>query len=210
MKPKTTWSDTEDVALAYQAGLSGTCWTIGPEELAHILNMVALTAAPAPVVQPKEWSDAHLRGIASDYFPDAKDWPAAMLCLRHLLMEQARAALAQQPAREVDESLGFSASAFEAARDLANVDKNDFVRGAQWAMHNAAKFTPKHSAREVMPLTDEQMLKLVLLIAHGAPETYQALCYESGPYSVTKLRSSAIALIRTVERAHGIGTKGGV
>ena len=37
---------------------------------------------------PDEWSDARLRGIASDYFPDAAHWPAAMLCLRHLLMEQ--------------------------------------------------------------------------------------------------------------------------
>jgi hypothetical protein len=40
--------------------------------------------------EPVAWSDARLRGIASDYFPDAKDWPAAMLCLRHLLMEQAQ------------------------------------------------------------------------------------------------------------------------
>lgn len=37
-----------------------------------------------------EWTDAKLRGIASDYFHDEKDWPAAMNCLRHLLMEQAK------------------------------------------------------------------------------------------------------------------------
>src|SRR5574343_566555 len=36
-----------------------------------------------------EWTDAKLRGIASDYFPESKDWPAAMNCLRRLLMEQA-------------------------------------------------------------------------------------------------------------------------
>jgi hypothetical protein len=43
------------------------------------------------------WSDARLRGIASDYFQDAKDWPAAMLCLRHLLMEQAKYPPASAP-----------------------------------------------------------------------------------------------------------------
>jgi hypothetical protein len=35
-----------------------------------------------------KWSDARLRGIASDYFPNEKDWAAAILCLRHLLKEQ--------------------------------------------------------------------------------------------------------------------------
>jgi hypothetical protein len=62
----------------------------------------------------------------------------------------------------------------------------------------------QQSAEPRQPLTDEQMLALVLPITHDAPTTYLALCYESGPYSVTKLRSSAIALIRAVERAHGI------
>ena len=55
----------------------------------------ALRAALAQQEQePVAWSDARLRGIAGDYFPDAKDWPAAMLCLRHLLMEQAKYPLA--------------------------------------------------------------------------------------------------------------------
>jgi hypothetical protein len=39
--------------------------------------------------KPAAWTDARLRGIASDYFSNSKDWPAAMLCMRHLLMEQA-------------------------------------------------------------------------------------------------------------------------
>lgn len=37
------------------------------------------------------WTDAKLRGIASDYFPDPAHWPAAMLCMRHLLKECAEA-----------------------------------------------------------------------------------------------------------------------
>lgn len=53
--------------------------------------MDQVTVPRATVEQePVAWSDARLRGIASDYFPEAKDWPAAMLCLRHLLMEQAK------------------------------------------------------------------------------------------------------------------------
>ena len=40
----------------------------------------------------QEWHDAKLRGIASNYFHDAQHWPAAMLCLQHLLMEQAKSA----------------------------------------------------------------------------------------------------------------------
>jgi hypothetical protein len=46
-------------------------------------------AEPVAVAQESaRWSDARLRGIASDYFPDPIDWRAAMLCMRHLLMEQ--------------------------------------------------------------------------------------------------------------------------
>lgn len=63
-------------------------------------------------------------------------------------------------------------------------------------------------AQPLTPLTDEQMLALTLPISHDAPSTYAALCYESGAYSVTKLRSCTVALIRAVERAHGIGTTG--
>ena len=64
---------------------------IGQAAIIDELN--ALRAAleqQEPEQEPVAWSDARLRGIASDYFPDAKDWPAAMLCLRHLLMEQAK------------------------------------------------------------------------------------------------------------------------
>jgi hypothetical protein len=35
------WSAEEAVELAHRAGFSGTCWTVGPEELVHMLNMVA-------------------------------------------------------------------------------------------------------------------------------------------------------------------------
>jgi hypothetical protein len=54
-----------------------------------------------PEQEPVAWSDARLRGIASDYFPEAKDWPAAMLCLRHLLMEQAKYPPASAPQQAV-------------------------------------------------------------------------------------------------------------
>jgi len=60
-------------------------------------------------------------------------------------------------------------------------------------------------AGDPQPLNHEQMMALVLPITHDSPATYLALCYESGPYSVTQLRSCAVALIRAVERAHGIG-----
>ena len=56
-----------------------------------------LAAAAAPVA-PTEWTDAKLRGIACDYFPDSVHWPAAMLCLRHLLMEQSKFGAPAAPA----------------------------------------------------------------------------------------------------------------
>jgi hypothetical protein len=41
------WSESDAVALAHRAGFAGTAWHVGPEELVHLLNMVA-----APVEQP--------------------------------------------------------------------------------------------------------------------------------------------------------------
>lgn len=35
-----TWSEAEAVAAAHAAGFAGTYWTMGPEELVHLLNMV--------------------------------------------------------------------------------------------------------------------------------------------------------------------------
>ena len=69
------------------------------ESVARVLEGIA-----APAVEPITaiWTDAKLRGIASDYFPDAKDWPAAMLCLRHLLMEQASAKPVVEPVQSAD------------------------------------------------------------------------------------------------------------
>lgn len=55
-------------------------------------------AAPVAPAEPTEWTDARLRGIASDYFQDATHWSAAMLCLRHMLMEQAKATAPVAPA----------------------------------------------------------------------------------------------------------------
>lgn len=56
----------------------------------------ATEAAPvAEVLTDAWWTDAKLCGIASDYFHDEKDWPAAIQCMRHMLMEQrARAVVA--------------------------------------------------------------------------------------------------------------------
>jgi len=51
------------------------------------------------------------------------------------------------------------------------------------------------------PLTQAEMLALVLSLTHGSLSTYPAFCYESGPYNVTKLLPESIALIRAVERA---------
>lgn len=34
------WSESAAVAAAHAAGFAGTHWTMGPEELAHLLNMV--------------------------------------------------------------------------------------------------------------------------------------------------------------------------
>jgi hypothetical protein len=73
-----------------------------PEQLARVsAGMRTLKLTMVEVEQPEQepvaWSDARLRGIASDYFQDAKDWPAAMLCLRHLLMEQAKYPPASAP-----------------------------------------------------------------------------------------------------------------
>lgn len=49
---RAPWSAEEAVDLAHRAGFSGTCWTVGPEELVHMLNMVnaqpPTPQAPAP------------------------------------------------------------------------------------------------------------------------------------------------------------------
>jgi hypothetical protein len=77
-----------------------------------------------PEQEPVAWSDARLRGIASDYFPDAKDWPAAMLCLRHLLMEQAkyqlalsRVPLAQQQEQEQEQEADYPEEKLQAVAE---------------------------------------------------------------------------------------------
>jgi hypothetical protein len=63
----------------------------------------AREALAQPEPEPVAWTDARLRGIASDYFRDAKDWPAAILCLRHLLMEQGAAPPPPAPEQPVDD-----------------------------------------------------------------------------------------------------------
>lgn len=46
------WSEADVVALAHRAGFAGTCWTMGPEELVHLLNLAAAPAVAPPAVQP--------------------------------------------------------------------------------------------------------------------------------------------------------------
>jgi hypothetical protein len=72
-----------DFAIAPRSGIP-ICAKCGLSETAARKQRTE----PVQEQEPVAWSDAKLRGIASDYFPDARDWPAAMLCLRHLLMEQ--------------------------------------------------------------------------------------------------------------------------
>jgi hypothetical protein len=38
--PVCRWCEAEAVAAAHAAGFAGTHWTMGPEELVHLLNMV--------------------------------------------------------------------------------------------------------------------------------------------------------------------------
>jgi hypothetical protein len=56
---RAPWSAEEAVDLAHRAGFSGTCWTVGPEELAHMLNMVnAQPPTPTlPVEVHGKWYD---------------------------------------------------------------------------------------------------------------------------------------------------------
>lgn len=50
---KLTWTPRDAIALAHAAGFVGTSWVMGPEELAHVLNVlqkppnVELEAAPS-------------------------------------------------------------------------------------------------------------------------------------------------------------------
>ena len=46
------WAEADAVALAHRAGFAGTCWTMGPEELVHLLNLTAAPAVAPPAVQP--------------------------------------------------------------------------------------------------------------------------------------------------------------
>lgn len=48
--PLPRWSDEDATALAHRAGFSGTSWTMGPEELAHTLSLIA---APKGVQVPR-------------------------------------------------------------------------------------------------------------------------------------------------------------
>jgi hypothetical protein len=43
------WTEAAAVDLAHRAGFAGTCWTMGPYELVHMLNM---PAAPPPPARP--------------------------------------------------------------------------------------------------------------------------------------------------------------
>jgi hypothetical protein len=43
------WTEAAAVDLAHRAGFAGTCWTMGPYELVHMLN---LPAAPPPPARP--------------------------------------------------------------------------------------------------------------------------------------------------------------
>jgi hypothetical protein len=55
-EPRQPWSEAEAVAVAHRAGFAGTHWSVGPEELAHLLNMVAprALAEPQPVDERAE------------------------------------------------------------------------------------------------------------------------------------------------------------
>ncbi len=58
---------------------------------------------------------------------------------------------------------------------------------------------------QAVPLTEEQIKTAIVPIAADNPTIYLALCYESGPYSITELRSQAVfSLARAIERALGI------
>ena len=53
--------------------------------------------------------------------------------------------------------------------------------------------------REVPRLTEDDIKGTIVPIAADNPTVYLALCYESGPYSITKLRTVAVDLVRAIE-----------
>lgn len=121
-----TWED-----LLAEAG------SISQEEYA------AIAAAP---VAPTEWTDAKLRGIASDYFPDRAHWPAAMLCLRHLLMEQSKFGATVAPVDHDEFSL-FRNDLCDFLRHVIDMGKGDHywdvVRGNAGALlRRVARIAP--------------------------------------------------------------------
>jgi hypothetical protein len=86
--PAVQATPVDQVMAAHRAAGAVAAAKYGSMSDAALEASIMGEATPAVQAQPAEWSDAQLRGIASDYFPEAKDWPAAMLCMRHLLMEQ--------------------------------------------------------------------------------------------------------------------------
>ena len=56
------WSEAEAVDLALQSGFAGTCWTMGPEELVHLLGMAAQPVAPA--IEPIGYLCRHVAEVA--------------------------------------------------------------------------------------------------------------------------------------------------
>jgi hypothetical protein len=149
----------------------------------YLREQVAADMAPVyaafsePVAQGEReaWSDAKLRGIASDYFTDKADWPKAMLCMRHLLMEQAARATAPsaaQPAQveQMREALEAACGAFSAAEPyLPNGCDAEFTFYASWedvkrALDAALSTTPQPAASVapmVRGLSSEEIQELV-------------------------------------------------
>lgn len=165
-----------------------------------------------PGYTAQELHDAKLRGIASSYFHDAQHWPAAMLCMEHLMMEQSKAAPVA-PVGSLRDKVYPQAAPVAPAEPVAQplTDEPDIIAicsepdgsrewwsGGAWLRPGEAVAIIKHGIGEkaapksVQPLTDEQIQK-IWDVASGAIPGW----------------SRHITYARAIERAHGIGKEGG-
>jgi hypothetical protein len=173
-----------------------------------------------PGYTEQEWQDARLRGIAADYFPDAQHWPAAMLCMQHLLMEQSKAA-PMVPARDAAQSIqpemmqpGTKArkvgGKFEANGTIVAswVDPDDGKPRYAFRFDFPAGMTHFYTAEQVRerraddpvgmsPLDGSALLDLA---ERHVPEA----CF--GPHTLMRdaVLELAVGLVRAVELAHDI------
>jgi hypothetical protein len=175
------WCDTCQVALSHHSKLQ--CDGCEQED---VMTHWAARYGPAPQasMQPKTLTDKQIdKHIAAD---------------RDYLREQAIGAAPLQAPVGMRYAVQ---AALETLESLPNTRWAVAWEKARTILRTALASTDAPLAAE--PLTDKQITACV--VEAGCHGGAMRMCYDSGPYGVTRPTTSAIELTRAIERAHGIG-----